>query len=306
MPLMPQIERSARIAVIASALSSDARAAATTARSMGFGGMLFDAYSLNLSIPELSQTGRREFRHVLASQDLQIVALRADLGAKGFGPGADVDRLIQKLDRAMETAAGLASPLACIDLGPLPEPIIATKPKPAITPEQAGLIILPTAPVVAEEPSPRAASPADAALESSVNAALTELGVRADRYRVTVALSSSLASFAAVERAIAACRCPWFGVDLDPVAMVRDDWDADEIFSRLGALIRHVRGRDAVRGADRRTKPSIIGQGSVDWPALVHRLDASGYKSWLTVDPIELADRLTGARVGIEYLRSLL
>jgi len=65
----------------------------------------------------------------------------------------------------------------------------------------------------------------------------------------------------------------------------------DEIFSRLGKLIRHVRARDAVLGADKRTKPAPIGQGSTDWPALLARLDAAGYSGWLTIDPIDLPDR---------------
>src|SRR6476659_4861149 len=125
---MPAVQRSTRISVLASALSTDARQAATTARSLGFGGILFDAYSPSLSIPELSQTGRREFRHTLSAQDLSLVGLRADLGARGFGPGADIDRLIQRLDRAMEAAAGLASPLLCVDLGPLAEPVGNSKP----------------------------------------------------------------------------------------------------------------------------------------------------------------------------------
>ena len=46
----------------ADALSPDPREATTLARSMGFGALLFNIQSPQLSISELSQTGRRELR----------------------------------------------------------------------------------------------------------------------------------------------------------------------------------------------------------------------------------------------------
>jgi sugar phosphate isomerase/epimerase len=94
-------------------------------------------------------------------------------------------------------------------------------------------------------------------------------------------------------------------VDLDPVAIVRDSWAVDEIFSRLGGMIAHVRGRDAVGGADRRTRPAVIGRGSVNWGELMANLDEAGYQNWLTIDSLELQDRAGGAQAGLEYLRKL-
>src|SRR3954471_18201075 len=96
-----------KLAVVGSALDVDPRAAVRWARQLHLAGILFDAYSPSLSFPDLSQTGRREFRHVLSSEEIQLVGLRADLGPKGFGPGADVDRLLHRLDRAMDAAAGM-------------------------------------------------------------------------------------------------------------------------------------------------------------------------------------------------------
>src|SRR5437764_13218959 len=131
-----------KLAVVASAVSNDPRAAPTRARELGFAGLLFDAFSGALDIPDLSASGRREFRHVLSAQDRQLVGLRWDAGPRGFGPGADVDQALARLDRAMDAAAGLASPLVCVEVGPLPEPPRQPKPKPQVTPQQAGLILL--------------------------------------------------------------------------------------------------------------------------------------------------------------------
>jgi hypothetical protein len=90
-----------RLSVVASALSTDAREAVRTARQLGFAGIQFDANSASLDLTALSATGRREFRHVLSASNLQLIGLRLDLGPKGFGPGAQIDRLLEQLERTM-------------------------------------------------------------------------------------------------------------------------------------------------------------------------------------------------------------
>jgi len=287
------------IGILAGALSRDTRTAVAQSRRMGFDGLLFDVTDL----PELSQSGRREFRHVLAGSNEQLIGLAVSAGPTGFGPGADVDRALRDIERAMETAAGLSAPLICLDVGPLPAPKREAKPKPRVTSQMAGMLIIPEAAKKPEIVEP-GVSPGDPAFESHVDGALIELGRRADRYRVTVALRSDLSGFPALERAILAAGCPWFGIDLDPVAMLGDEWDMDEIFSRMGSLVRHVRGRDAIKGQGGRTQPTIIGKGSVPWEDLLQRLDEAGYSGPVTIDPMELPDRAGAAIAGANHLRN--
>jgi sugar phosphate isomerase/epimerase len=152
---------------------------------------------------------------------------------------------------------------------------------------------------------PAVARTPDPAFVSQVDAALVELGRMADRTSTVIAFRSELSSLAALERALRAADCPWFGVDLDPAAVLADAWDLDEVFSRLGALIRHVRGRDAVGGTGARTKPTAIGRGDTDWAHLLSNLSGADYAGWITVDPGELPDRQAAAAEAVRYLKSL-
>jgi sugar phosphate isomerase/epimerase len=290
---------------MASAISTDLRLAPRQARRAGFNGLVFDAYSAALNLPDLSATGRRELRHMLASEAQALVAVQCHVGAQGFGPGADVERTLSRLSRAMEAARELGAGCVCIDVGLLPPaPVRAAAPRSAVTPEQAGRIIIPTAPTRPAAAEPQAPPP-DPTIVSQVSDAMVELCTRADRYRMTVALASSLSSFASLHHVLVTAGCPWFGVDLDPVAVLRDAWDSDEVFSSLGAMIRHVRARDALVGTDRRTRPAVVGQGGVDWGRFTGSLEEAGYHGPLTVDATELPDRLAAAMAAREFLRSL-
>jgi hypothetical protein len=274
---------------------------------MGVQGVQFDGLSSALDLTTLSASARRELRHVLSSQDEQLVGLRGDIGVRGFGIGADVDQAIARVGKLVEAAAGMSAPLVCIDLGPLPTAIDTSPPKPKVNADLAGLILLPERVDASDRPTPlEPPTPADTAFISQLNAAMDELGRRADRFSCMLAFRSELASIASLKQAVTGVNCPWFGIDLDPVAVARDRWDMDRVFSEIGQLIRHVRGRDATVGAERRTQPARIGRGNVQWPELLANLNDAGYRGWMTIDPLELTDRAAGAEVGVSLLRSLL
>jgi len=294
-----------KLSVVASALAADPRRAPRAARQLGFSGVQIDVVWGTLDITSLATSGLRELRHLFASESQQVVGLRAELGAKGLMPGADIDRILSSLERIMEAAAGLMAPLLCLDVGLLPEPARVVNPTPVIPAELAGPILIPAPapqPPAATQEDPTAPDPAHVSL---TEAALEELGRRADRFSVTIAFRSGLSSFASLRWALRSANCPWFGVDLDPAAILQDRWELDEIFSALGPEIRHVRTRDALRGTDHRTRPVVIGSGSTDWPALLAALDAAGFHGWLTIDPADLSDRPAAAAEGVAYLRKI-
>jgi sugar phosphate isomerase/epimerase len=290
-----------RVSVVSSAFSADPRVAARIAREVGFGGLQFEAFG-GVDLTTLSQTGRREFLHVLSSHDQQLTSLAVDVGARGVGPGADLDRILAQLAKVLDAAGGLRCPVVCIEIGPLPEPPAPEKPRPMVTQEMAGLLILPPS-ITAAPPPVAPVAPVNPAWQSAVGVAMGAIAGVADRFGVTLAFRSELSSLSALVAAVRGPACPWFGIDLDPVAMLRDGLTPDGTFDLLGDLVRHARGRDASSGSDRRTKPQPIGRGDTKWDELLADLDAAGYHGFVTIDPTELTDRATAAAAGLKYLK---
>ena len=252
------MERVARVGVVASALSDDIRAGAKLARGAGFSGVQLDPRIGELDLLSLSQSGRRELLSVIRGNELELISLRLDLGAKGLAGGNDIDAGLDRIEKVLLAAAGLQSRLLCVDLGP---------------------------------------PPSDMAME--------ELARRADRHGVALALRSDLTGFVDLQKAVRTNDCPWFLIDLDPVAILRDDLSEGELFSRIGEKITHVRGRDAILGSQGRTKPAVISRGSVDWKQLLANLEGVGYRGWFTIDPIELAGRSAAAIAGLSAIGPL-
>jgi sugar phosphate isomerase/epimerase len=164
----------------------------------------------------------------------------------------------------------------------------------------------PQSPSPAPEPDPGADVRAGDVWAGDAMAALVEIGGLADRTTVSLALSASLASFDALLHALEQARCPWFGIDFDPAAIVAGGQEVGGALARAGQNLRHVRGRDAVRGEQGRSKPVVIGHGHADWSQLLTLLDEGAYGGWITIDPIELPDRRAAAVAGLKQLLAFL
>lgn len=296
------------ISVIASHLDADFRQSCQLARQIGCDALQLDAASTMLDVCSLSGSGRREIRQILASQALMLASLRVDLGRQGLGPGADIDALLHRMRKVMEAATGLGTAIVCVEIGPLPpSPKSADAAPPPISPDQAGLILIPSL----AKPAPSATNlreiprQVDPTFIASVDGALAELGTLADRIGVTLAFRSELSDFAAIERALHTAACPWFGVDLDPVSLLSDVWTMPETLDHLAGNIRHIRVRDGLRGTQGRVKPTPIGHGDVNWRQLLSLLDEASFPGPLAIDCSEFPDRISTAKAAIVFLRGM-
>ncbi|HEX8341922.1 MAG TPA: TIM barrel protein [Tepidisphaeraceae bacterium] len=293
--------------VPAHCIHADLREAIPTARSLGFAGVEFDVGATTLDLSALSTSGRRELRHLVQSHGAQLTALRGDAGPAGLGPSADVDRVLDRADQLLSLAAGLGCALVCLDLGRLPPAQRTPKPKPAVTADMAGLLILPApAAPPADTPPPEMPTKIDPALLGHWQQALGQLGEIADRYGVVVAMSSSLSSMAALLSIVRTTACPWFGVDLDTAAARRDEWPVEAVFDEVGNGFRHVRLRDLVLGDASRSKPAVIGRGDVAWRTLFELLDGAGYHGPLAIDSADLPEPRAAAVAGLKQLQATL
>src|SRR5258706_14013829 len=100
-----------RIGIVSAAMSQDPREAVARSRQMGFAGGLFDAYSPHLSLPELSQSGRREFRQEVSGHGQQLLGVRADLAGKGVSLSTDCHRSLARRGRGLGASRAPSSAL---------------------------------------------------------------------------------------------------------------------------------------------------------------------------------------------------
>ncbi len=293
-----------RLSIRAVSLGDDLREIAPQAQKLGYSGIQLDLAFGELKLAELSGSGRREVRHLISSANLELESLRGALPADLLRSGTDHDRVLWILKRGIETAAAMSVGTLCFDLGCLPgverkAPARATRAVPA-----SSLIIIPDPAEVAalQEPEPPVTQE-ELASWSGIDAVMHEVGDIADRAGVVLAFSSELSSYASLARLLEGAQCPWFGVDLDPVSVLRDRWDLERVLDVVGSSLRHVRGRDAVRGSAGRTQPANIGQGSTDWQQMLGALDAGAFGGWIAIDTVDLPDRSSAARDAIRYLK---
>lgn len=299
-------------AVVAAAMGAELRGAVERARRAGFGGVVIDVFPAGgagpaaVDLTTLSQSGRRELRHVCESAAVPIVALQCELGARALARSAETDRALARARVAIETAAGLGAGMVCVDLGSLPAAPPPPASRTAVSDAMAGLILLPTPAETkqfAERPSAtEQAGPADEAFVSRTRAVMDELARAADRTGVRVAFGSTLASPHSLAAAVRAIDTPLFGIDFDPAAMIASGMSMEAAFDLMGSRISHVRARDAVAGEGHRSKPAIVGSGDVNWREMMTLLAEADYGGAITLSPIDLPDPAGAAISGLAML----
>jgi len=294
------MKSSNKLSIRAVSLGDDLRQIAPLAQSIGYNGLQLDMAIGQLALAELSTSGSREVRHIISSSNLELDSLCAGIPADMLMNANQHDRVLWMFKRVLQTATSLSAGICCLDLGRIPgvaqEPVARPK-----KPLASSLIIIPEeAPIEPLEPQ---VDPKELAAWDGIDIIMRELGAMAEDAGIVLAFSTDLSSFSSLSRLLTGARCHWFGVDLDPVSVLRDRWDLERILDTIGTSIRHIRGRDAIRGSAGRTQPVTVGQGSTNWPQTLHLLDAGGYSGWVAVDTVELPDRVQAAQRAVNHLK---
>jgi sugar phosphate isomerase/epimerase len=257
-----------KLAVVLESLRQPVRQAIDLAATLGVSGAQVDAVG-PLAPDALTQTGRREFRNLLRSRGLELVALGCPL-RHGLDTGEGLDARVAHVKKVLSLA---------YDLGP-------------------GLVIAFGGQLDLEEKHP--AYP-------FLRESLADLAQHGDRVGARLALETGLEPAPAVVALLGRFDTGALGVNVDPASLLMQRQDPVEAARTFGRRILHVHARDARRGrADRGAVEVPLGAGDVDWRGLLGALEEADYRGACTIKRGAAGDGVADIRAGVAFLRRLL
>lgn len=256
-----------RIGVRAESTGLPLRRALAEAERMGVGGVQVDAVG-DLSPNQLSQTGRREFRNLLRTQNLELTALGCPL-RHGLGVAEGQEARIEHVRKVMSLGFELGPRVVVVQAGQVPE----------------------------DPKDPQA---------SRLTEALLALGQYGDRVGAVLALETGLESGETLARYLSTFDTGGLGVNLDPANLIMNGFDPYEGARALGGKVVHAHANEARRsGADRAAREVPLGHGDLEWLRYLGVLEEIEYRGWLVVERDGGADRLADVASGVAFLRRI-
>jgi sugar phosphate isomerase/epimerase len=274
-----------KIGVRLESLNLPLRPALNEASKMGAAGVQVDAAG-DLAPDALTKTGRREFRNLLRSLNLDLTALGCPL-RRGLDVAENQQPRIEHVRKVMALAFDLGPRIAIVETPSIPDEPKEEAPPPAFS----GGLLLGSAPL--------AAHPAKVLRES-----LTDLGAHGDRTGTTLALETGLDPADKLAAYLDTFATGALGVNYDPANMLLNGFDPIRSLTPLHSKIVHTHARDARRGSAGRTGTEVaLGAGDVDWFTYVAVLDSIEYRGWLVVERTAGDSPVADAANGISQLR---
>lgn len=241
------------------------RRALQEAERMGVGGVQVDAAG-DLAPDSLSQTGRREFRHLLRAHNLELTALGCPL-RRGLDVAENQQPRIEHVRKVMGQSYDLGPRVVIVQAGRVPE---------AETDPRFGLL----------------------------RDALTALGQHGDRTGTVLALETGLESGAVLRTFLDRFDTGGLGVNFDPANLVMHGLDPYEAARALHGKIVHAHAKDArAASASRSAQEVPLGHGDLDWAQLLGVLEEVEYRGWLVVEQETGTNRLADVAAGVKVLR---
>jgi L-ribulose-5-phosphate 3-epimerase len=256
-----------KIGVRLESLGLPLRRALEAAKRMGVAGVQVDAVG-DLDPRNLSATGRREFRNLLRSYNVELTALGCPLRH-----GLDVpEGQEERIDRLRLVLA------LSFDLGPR-------------------LVLVEAGRIQEDEQDPR---------RVLMQEALLTLGQQGDRVGAVLALETGLESGPVLRKFLERFDRGGLGVNLDPANLMMHGWDVYEAARALNDRIVHVHAKDArASGASRQAQEVPLGHGDIDWLLFLSVLEEFAYRGWLTIERESGDQRVAEVAAGVEFLRRL-
>jgi sugar phosphate isomerase/epimerase len=220
----------------------------------------------DLAPDKLTDTGRREFKNLLRTYNLELSALNCPL-RRGLDAVENLQPRIEHVRKVMQLA---------FDLGPR-------------------RVIVPLPKVQEDAAAPRAVTAREA---------LADLGTFGDRVGTVLALEAGLDPGDKVRDYLNTFDTGSLLVNFDPANFLLNGFDPLSSLAALAGKVAHTHARDArtatVSGGAREVP---VGAGDVEWMMLVATLESIGYSGFLTVDRESGNDRFADAAAGVRFLR---
>lgn len=216
---------------------------------------------------ELSETGLRQFGHLLDEQGLAL--------APAVFP---LRRAIADRDGLEERVAAVTAALRFA--GDL----------------KAGVLIV----------RPGAVPGADSKDRPLLLEVLNDLARAGDHVGVTLTLTTGREPVESLTEVLGAITAGPIGVNIDPAAAVMAGRDPAAGIRALHSYLRHVRVRDGLQESDGAGIEVPVGRGEVEWESVLAALAEADYGGWLTPDRTTGEDPAKDAANALSYLRNVM
>lgn len=256
-----------KIGVRLESLDLPFRKALAEAASLSVGGVQFDPLG-ELSPTQLSQTGRREVRHLLRSYNLELTALGCPL-RRGLDAAEQQQERLEHVRQVMNLAAELGTRVVIVQAGGVPEK--------------------------ADDPRVK-----------SLQESLLLLGQHADRTGTRLALETGLEAGQRLAEFVGQLDTGGLGVNLDPANLAMHGHDVLASVRALYRLVLHAHAKDVRRATVNRLAQEVpLGHGDLDWIALLATLAEVEYRGWLVVERESGNEPRAETAHGVAFLRRL-
>lgn len=260
-PLMKPL----KIGIVVESTGLSVRQALVAAARMGAQGVQVDA-TRDLAPTALTDTGRREFRNLLRSFDLELAALNVPV-RRGLDVADDLQPRIDRVRKSMELAFELGARRVVVACPKLPD----------------------------NESMPRALL---------MRESLAALGAYGDRIGCVVALEIGFDPAAKVKEYLATFDTGSLKVTYDPANFLLHGHDPLANLMPLAGLVAHVHARDArSAGLSRGLQEVPVGAGDIDWMAFTATLQVLEFDGFLAVEREQGDDKLTDITNGVKFLQ---
>jgi sugar phosphate isomerase/epimerase len=237
------------------------------ARRLGVTGVELHAVG-DLSPNRLSQTGRRELRHLLRGFGLEVTALNCPL-RHGFDTPENLQPRIEHVQKVMALSYDLGPRIVIVQAGKAPE---------SIDDPRGGLL----------------------------SESLRALAQHGDRVGATLAVETGLEAGEALAVFLGRFDTGGLGVNYDPANLLMNGFEPVAAARALAGRIVHAHAKDARRaGASRTAQEVALGHGDLDWMTLLGTFEEIDYRGWLTIVREGGSQPARDVAAGVRFLRRL-